>query len=101
MYQISVYVPENAKEKVKQALFTAGAGRIGQYDQCCFEFKGTGQFRALKGANPHIGEINQVEYVTEYKLEMVCEATYLTAVVNAIKANHPYETPAFHCFKLE
>ena len=52
MYKISVYVPENSVEKVKQALFDAGAGRIGNYDSCCWQTAGIGQFRPLENSNP-------------------------------------------------
>ncbi len=73
MYNIYVYVPENSVETVKQALFDAGAGRIGNYDSCCWQTEGIGQFRPLENSNPTIGSLNEVEQVREVKIELVCE----------------------------
>lgn len=101
MYKICVYVPENAVETVKKALFGAGAGRIGDYDSCCWQTTGTGQFRPLAGSNPTLGQQNQVETVTEVKLELVCEDALVKAAVAAMKAAHPYEEVAFDVWRLE
>ena len=72
MYNISFYVPEDYTEQVKTALFDAGAGRIGDYLHCAWQTKGTGQFMPLQGSNAFIGEINCLEKVVEYKVEMMC-----------------------------
>lgn len=100
MYKISFFVPEIASEFVKIAMFDAGAGKIGNYDHCSFETLGTGQFRALLGANPVIGRVGELEKVRELKIEMVCEDTVLKEVVMALKKHHPYEMPAYHITKL-
>lgn len=81
-------------------MFLAGAGRIGNYDQCCWQVKGQGQFRPLDGANPYIGAQGAVEYVDEYKVEMVCEDSLLVAVIAAMKSSHPYEEPAYDIIQL-
>jgi hypothetical protein len=101
MYKISFYVPESHKEEVKTALFEAGAGKIGQYDCCSFEVLGVGQFRSLPGSNPFLGKIGEVERVSEYKVEMVVSDENMRAAVKALKAAHPYETPAYNIYKLE
>ena len=101
MYKICVYVPENAVETVKTALFDAGAGRIGNYDSCCWQTTGTGQFRPLENSNPAIGELNRVETVTEVKLELVCEDELVKGAVAAMKEAHPYEEVAFDVWRLE
>lgn len=101
MYKVCFFVPENAAERVKTAMFDAGAGKIGNYDRCSFETKGIGQFRALRGANPFIGKVGEVETVDELKIEMVCEDSNILDVVNALKNNHPYEMPAYDIIKLE
>ncbi len=101
MYKICVYVPENSVEKVKQALFDAGAGRIGNYDSCCWQTEGSGQFRPLENSNPAIGSLNEVEQVKEVKLELVCENNLVKSVIQAVKQSHPYEEPAFDVWKLE
>ena len=101
MYKICVYVPEKHVETVKQALFDAGAGRIGDYDSCCWQTDGIGQFRPLQGSNPAIGSQNVVEQVPEVKLELVCEDDLVEAAVRAMRESHPYEEPAFDVWRLE
>lgn len=95
MISLVVYVPESHLEKVKGALFAAGAGRLGNYDHCCWQTEGTGQFRPLAGSNPHLGEAGQLERVKEWKVEMVCPPERIEAAVAALRQAHPYETPAF------
>lgn len=100
MYKLAFFVPDTHKEKVKQALFDAGAGRIGNYDCCSWEVEGQGQFRALPGANPYIGTLERIETVREFKVEMVCDDVQIVAVLQALRAVHPYEEPAFDVWKL-
>lgn len=95
MYKLCFYVPESHLEQVKTAVFAAGAGRIGDYDSCCWQVPGQGQFRPLDGSQPFLGQQGVVEAVDEYRVEMVCEAAYIRAVVAALLGAHPYETPAF------
>jgi hypothetical protein len=98
--QITVYVPESHLDAVKNALFSAGAGRIGAYDMCCWQTAGIGQFRPLEGSDPFIGEPGRVETVKEWKLELLCSGERLAAALAAMKEAHPYETPAFHVSKV-
>lgn len=100
MYKIAVFIPVSHLEAVKEAMFEAGAGRMGDYDKCAWQVKGIGQFRPLSGANPFIGEVGEVEQVEEYKVEMVCADEHIEAVVTAMKAAHPYETPAYDVWRL-
>lgn len=99
MIHISVYVPVQDAERVKQAMFQAGAGKMGNYDCCSFDIKGIGQFRPLLGSSPHLGEVGSLETVEELKVEMVMEEVVVQDVVRALKAAHPYETPAFYMIK--
>ncbi len=85
---------------MKSACFAAGAGRIGDYDQCCWQTLGQGQFRPRPGANPFIGEEDQLERVPEYRVEMVCARDQARAVVRAMTAAHPYEEPAWDLVEL-
>ena len=101
MYKLSFFVPDEALESVKQAVFKAGAGRIGNYDCCSWQTLGQGQFRPLEGSNTHIGSHNQVETVDEWKVELVCEDELLHKAVAAMKQAHPYEEPAYDVWKLE
>ena len=96
MFVIIFYVPQENAEDVKQALFKAGAGTIGDYDCCAWQCLGTGQFKPLQGSKPHIGTINEIELVDEFRVEMVCSAENVRAAVNALIAAHPYEEPAYH-----
>ena len=100
MYKICLYVPEISVEKVKQALFDAGAGRIGNYDSCCWQTAGTGQFRPLTNSNPAIGTVNQLERVNEIKIELVCADDLVNSAIQAMKLAHPYEEPAFDVWQL-
>lgn len=99
MLRINVYIPESHLEPVKRAMFDAGAGRIGNYDSCCWQTKGTGQFRPLEGNNAFIGETGRVEQVEEYKVELVCEEANVPAVLAAMKQAHPYEEPAYDVYQ--
>lgn len=100
MYKLCFYVPESHLDSVKHALFAAGAGKIGQYDSCAWQTLGQGQFRPLIGANPHIGEVNKIETVAEYKVEMLCAKDNIKQVIAALKSAHPYEEPAYDVFQL-
>ena len=95
MLKITFYVPKEACEAVKEAMFLAGAGRIGNYDRCAYEIEAWGQFRPLEGANPSTGKIGKTEKVFEVRVEMVLEDNILKEVVEALKSAHPYETAAF------
>jgi hypothetical protein len=100
MYKIVFFVPESHLEPVKSAVFNAGAGAIGHYDQCCWQAAGVGQFRPLAGSQPFIGKTHQLEQVTEYRVEMVCEDSRINAAVAALRAAHPYEEPAIDVWQL-
>ena len=100
MYKLCFYVPESHLESVKQAVFDAGGGRIGDYDSCCWQVLGQGQFRPLAGANPFIGTPGALEQVAEYRVELVCEDALIHAAVAALKAAHPYEEPAYDVWQL-
>ena len=100
MYKLIVFVPESHLEPVKTALFDAGAGRQGDYDCCAWQTLGTGQFRPLEGSNPYQGRRSEIERVSEYRVEMLCEEELLSRVIGALRAAHPYEEPAFELVKL-
>ncbi|WP_302141681.1 NGG1p interacting factor NIF3 [Halomonas alkalicola] len=101
MYKLAFFVPVADAEAVKEAVFATGAGRIGDYEACCFQTPGTGQFRPLAGANPHIGRVGELERVEELKVELVCEDDRIQAAVAALRLAHPYEEPAYDVWKLE
>jgi hypothetical protein len=95
IYRIDFYVPQEQSDKVKEAMFNAGAGKIGNYDCCCWQTFGDGQFRALEGSEPFIGDKNKIEVVDELKIEIICNIEIIDAVIAAMKEAHPYETPSY------
>lgn len=100
MYKLAFFVPQSHLEPVKAALFDAGVGRIGDYDRCCWQTLGEGQFRPLAGSDPHIGVQGQTERVAEWKVEMVCADAYILTAVAALKQAHPYEEVAYDVWRL-
>lgn len=100
MYKLCFYVPESHLEPVKQAVFDAGAGRMGDYEYCCWQVLGQGQFRPGAGADPFIGEPGKLEQVAEYRVEMICEDGLIQQAVAALRQAHPYEEPAFDVWPL-
>jgi dinuclear metal center YbgI/SA1388 family protein len=99
-YKLVVFVPSETLATVANAVFAAGAGAIGDYRDCGFHTEGTGTFLPLEGARPAIGRRGQFGKVRECRFESIVPADKLEAVVEAMKAAHPYETPAFDIYQL-
>ena len=95
LHKLVVFVPLANIEAVIDALAEAGAGAIGDYDRCAYWVDGTGTFRPLPGASPHVGSVGAVESVNESRLEMIYPSHRHDAVVAALRSAHPYEEPAF------
>ena len=98
--KLVVFVPSVALDAVRDALFAAGAGRIGDYERCSWYTEGTGTFRPLPGAQPAIGEVGEEERVAEVRLETVFPSERRDDVVAALRDAHPYEEPAFDIYQL-
>jgi hypothetical protein len=98
--KLVVFVPETALDAVRDALFSAGAGRIGDYERCSWYTAGTGTFMGGEETRPSIGERGREERVPELRLETVFPAGRQTEVVAALRAVHPYEEPAFDVYEL-
>ena len=98
-YKIITFVPRNDVNKVANALYAAGAGAIGNYSQCGFQSDGTGTFKPFPGSNPTIGKRGKFETVNEVKLETVVPSDKVAGVIAALRASHPYESPAFDVFQ--
>jgi hypothetical protein len=101
VYKLCFYVPVDHVETVKNAVFEAGAGRIGHYERCSFQVRGQGQFRPLEGSQPFLGQRGKIETVAEFRVEMICAEAHLSAAVRALRRAHPYEEPAIDVWKLE
>jgi len=95
MLKLIYYVPESHLETTKLAIFEAGAGGIGNYEHCAWQVFGTGQFKPINGAHPFIGELNILKEVPERRVETIVPQDKAQQVINALKASHPYEEPAF------
>ena len=98
--KLVVFVPREALDDVRDALFTAGAGRIGDYTRCSWYTQGTGTFLGGEGSDPHIGESGREQRVAELRLETVYPEELHDVVVAALRAVHPYEEPAFDVYPL-
>ncbi|WP_199178212.1 Nif3-like dinuclear metal center hexameric protein [Mycobacterium hubeiense] len=95
-----IYVPTEHADGVRDAVFAAGAGHIGDYSHCSWSVAGTGQFLPHDGASPAIGTVGTVERVPEDRVEVVAPARLRGHVLAALRAAHPYEEPAFDIFAL-
>ncbi|NUF29201.1 NGG1p interacting factor NIF3 [Acinetobacter oleivorans] len=100
MLKLIYYVPESHLESTKQAIFSAGAGGIGNYEHCAWQVKGIGQFKPVKGADPYIGELGELEQVDEWRVETIVIEEKAKTVAKALKASHPYEEPAFEFIQI-
>jgi hypothetical protein len=98
--KLVVFVPPEALDAVRTAVFAAGAGRIGAYQRCSWYAEGTGTFLAGPGADPAVGEHRVEERVPELRLETVFPDDRHDEVVAALRAAHPYEEPAFDVYPL-
>ncbi len=99
--KVVVFVPEKDLGRVSDAMFAAGAGHIGEYRECGFRVAGIGTFFGSDAANPTIGQKGRREEVNEWRLEAVCPAGCIEAVVAAIRQAHSYEEPAFDLYPLQ
>jgi dinuclear metal center YbgI/SA1388 family protein len=95
-----IFVPAENAEDVRAAIFSAGAGHIGDYSHCSWTVSGTGQFLPHEGASPAIGSVGSIEKVPEERIEAIAPARSRAAVLAAMRTAHPYEEPAFDVFAL-
>lgn len=99
-FKIVTFVPAEQAERVRDALASAGAGRIGRYELCSFMLQGVGTFRGGEGTNPAVGEAGRLEHAEEVRLEMVCPARALPLAQELLMQFHPYEEPAWDVYPL-
>jgi dinuclear metal center YbgI/SA1388 family protein len=101
LLKLITYIPESHLDKVRTALFGAGAGVIGNYDQCGFSVAGTGSFRAGDGSEPYIGEKGEMHFEKEVKFETILYSHLKEKIVNVLLEVHPYEEVAYDLYTLE
>jgi hypothetical protein len=94
------FVPAEALEATRAAVFDAGAGRIGDYEHCSWYTAGTGTFLGGEETEPAVGESGREEHVPELRVEAVVPEERLAGVVSALRAAHPYEEPAYDVYPL-
>ena len=99
--KLTTFVPISDSQKVLDALYAAGAGNIGNYENCSFRTEGIGSFKPVGTANPHIGTLNKVEEVAENRLEVIFPSHLERAILAALRVAHPYEEVAFYVQSLE
>lgn len=100
-YKLVVFVSLQSADKVREAIGSAGGGKIGNYSHCSWSTRGVGRFLPLPGANPTIGEVGKMEEVEEERIETIVDETSLSSVISAMKKVHPYEEVAYDVYKLE
>ena len=99
--KLVTFVPPTHLEIVRESLFNAGAGNIGNYDSCSFNLEGTGSFRGNENSNPFIGEKGKLSLEKETRLELIFETVNEATIISALKQNHPYEEVAYDIYQLE
>jgi hypothetical protein len=98
--KLVVFVPPESLEQVRDAIFGAGAGRIGDYERCCWYTEGTGTFLGGDESSPAVGQAGVEQRTTEIRVETVYPQELEAQVVAALRAAHPYEEPAFDLYPL-
>lgn len=99
--KLATFIPSTHFEKVKNALFDAGAGNIGNYDECSFSVEGVGSFRGNEKSNPFVGKKGKQHQETEQKLEVIFPSHLQQNIIDALIKNHPYEEVAYDIYLLE
>ena len=98
--KVVTYVPTADADRVREALFSAGAGGIGAYDCCSYNSDGFGTFRAGEGCHPHCGQIGELHREAETRIEVICEQRQVRRIVERLRQAHPYEEPAIDVIAL-
>ena len=101
MYKLVTYVPTQSAQELRNALFAAGAGALGNYQECSFNLEGTGTFKPLDGSKPKLGKIGQRHTETEIQIQVSFLRHQKRELIAALKRAHPYEEVAFDILKLD
>lgn len=99
--KLVTFIPIEKADEVRQAVFEAGAGNIGNYDFCGFDLEGKGSFRGNEDSNPYVGEKNNIHIETEIRFETIFPSWLQTKVINALIESHPYEEVAYDIYSLD
>ena len=93
--KLVTFVPNGQVEKVRKAIFEAGAGNIGEYDQCSYNVEGHGTFRGSENTDPYVGKPGELHIEEETRIETIFPAIYQAKVIKALLNAHPYEEVAY------
>ncbi|MEP7170209.1 MAG: Nif3-like dinuclear metal center hexameric protein [Bacteroidota bacterium] len=99
--KLVTFCPKDQADKVQAAIFSAGAGKIGNYDECSFNIDGTGTFRAGEGTDPFVGKISERHSENEVRIETIFETVYHSQIIRALLESHPYEEVAYDIYPLD
>jgi len=99
--KLAVFCPENHVSQVREAIFGAGAGHIGNYDSCSFNIQGQGSFRGLEGSDPFVGKPGQLHFENEIRIEVIYPVYHEQKILDALIKSHPYEEVAYDIYPLE
>ncbi len=99
--KLVTFVPYDYAEKVRNAIFNAGAGHIGNYDQCSYNIEGIGSFRGSEDTNPFVGEKGKLHFEKEIRIETIFPRVTQSSVISALLKAHPYEEPAYDIYPLD
>jgi len=99
--KVVTFAPESHVEVLREAMASAGAGVIGNYTGCSFRIPGTGTFMARPGTKPAVGEPGRLNEEKEWRLEMLAPLSAMSAVLEALAGEHPYEEPAIDVYDVE
>ena len=100
LLKVVVNVPEPNADMLREAIGSAGGGKIGNYTYCSFSVKGVGRFKPEEGAHPATGKVGKLEEVIEERVEITCEEDKLNNIIAAIRKVHPYEEPAIDVYPM-
>ncbi len=101
LVKLVTFIPEDHLDKVREAIFNAGAGNIGNYDHCGFSVSGTGSFRAGEGTNPYAGQKGKTHFGNEIRFETILFSHLKEKVIKALLGAHPYEEVAYDLYPVE
>jgi len=99
--KLVVFCPESHAEKVREAIFEAGAGKIGKYDSCSYNLSGFGSFKAGDDTNPYVGKKNEIHYENEIRIETIFPNYLQSVIINKMLTVHPYEEVAYDIYSLD
>lgn len=99
--KLVVFVPQSHDQAVREAIFAAGAGWIGNYSHCSFNIPGTGTFLPHEGTDPFTGKLGRLEHAAEVRIETIVPASAERRVVQAMLKAHPYEEVAYDLYPMD